>query len=924
MNDYPIASPEQRQREKNFDVGLNEDSVGLRPNEIEPPAAAAEDEFGLTDRLADAGKGVAQGANQLAQGVFDIWKNTGGYVNKALASPLNGASTLSRALGNDKTADLFDRINLFNDNAEWFDKGEAENLALTQIFADNNAIYEDSKSEHFKERKAALEEDIENAEGQVEKAYLTFMGNLTDPSLAVDFLAKQIPMLTGLGAVGRAGQGFAAARGLSATAAGKVGTSTAVGVGGALQGGSVASETYENVLEQSPELWAVNDKYIELLNSGLDEDTARNTIANDLRQSTFLGATAVSVLANMLPGARALERSLVGVKLAPGVAVGAAQRAGRAALGGVGEGLSEAIEEGGGQLLGNAAVKTVNREQELSEGVGRAAGEAALAFIPGAAGGALQRVESSEEGEVTVNVKTPAGETSYTGSPQSAEKYKEDTKEAYKDADIEIDGESFPAETSQKDGDVIEGEVISSETSPIETDTQEDGEVSEGENEYHPESTTETVGGKERTIGRGETTPENYNGENRRKNLKRRDEVSKMSPDEVVDVVYRNELSGSLNRRAFNEDVKNAKRVTSVDLDALKASNDYASPKAGDQLLKNAAEAFRKVFGDDSYHISGDEFYILDAPSDLDAKMEEVRSILAESRIEDTKNGKRVVIEGGDFSYGTADNKDAADSAMKDAKIQREKDGKRVARKDLPKNIKYYDADGKQLSARLNEAGELQFDGDTTATTKEKSNVRQQENGSINDQKRNDGRQGQGNEGQQESPETRKPENVEGDGKKSGIGKNPKGELPRSDGQRQREDERKSSVEEERDSNEDVPQVAARAKLDARERSKPEHGQQKVRLTELADQHDTQESFEKAVRAELGPGAFNKFKILGDLNKTYKERDPARHAAKQKADAKKAEADAKAKADADTKQKAETKKKETLKQKVEALSLIHI
>ena len=579
----------------------------------------------------------------------------------------------------------------------------------------------------------------------------------------------------------------------------------------------------------------------------------------------------------MLPGARALERSLVGVKLAPGVAAGAAQRAGRAALGGVGEGLSEAIEEGGGQLLGNAAVKTVNREQELSEGVGRAAGEAALAFLPGAAGGALQRVETS-------------------------------------------DAENQSGNNTVEDGNPVqnttEGEVSETETGDINDEsTSDEGETEAGE---VVETEVKNPDGNDRKISRTETAPEDYDGEEKRIDLARRKKVAEMSPEDAFDSFYKNELTGLLNRRAFEEDLETAKSVTSVDLDALKATNDYGSPEAGDQLLKNAADAFKTVFGDKAYHISGDEFYIRNPPPDLDAKIEEVRSILAKSKIETTKNGKRVVIEGGDFSYGTADNKDAADSAMKDSKIQREKEGKREARKDLPKNIKYYDADGKQLSARLNEAGELQFDGDTTATTKEKSNVRQQENGSINDQKGNDGRQGQGNEGQQESPETRKPENVEGEGKKSGIGKNPKGELPRSDGQRQREDERKSSVEEERDSNEDVPQVAARAKLDARERSKPEHGQQKVRLTELADQHDTQESFEKAVRAELGPGAFNKFKILGDLNKTYKERDPARHAAKQKADAEKAKADAKVKADADKKQKAETKKKETLKQKAEA------
>ena len=240
---------------------------------------------------------------------------------------------------------------------------------------------------------------------------------------------------------------------------------------------------------------------------------------------------------------------------------------------------------------------------------------------------------------------------------------------------------------------------------------------------------------------------------------------------------------------------------------------------------------------------------------------------------------------------------------MKDAKIQREKDGKRTARKDLPKNIKYYDADGKQLPARLNEAGELVFDGDTTATTKEKPNVRQQD-GSINDQKRDDGRQEQDNEGEQESSEVGKPKNVEGDGKKSGIGKDQEEERSRQHDERQRDGEKSDT--EKRDSNEDVPQIKARAKLDARKRGESEHGQQKVRLTELADQHDTRESFEKAVRAELGSGAFNKFKILGELDTSYKDRDPARYIAKKKADAEKSKT---------LKAKADAKKK---------LSLIHI
>jgi len=844
MDNYPILTPEERAREKAFDVGLNEDLVGLRPNDVEPTVAAAEDEFGVTDRLADAGKGVAQGANQLAQGVFDIWKNTGGYINKALASPLNGASTLSRAIGNDGAADFFDRINFLNDNAEWFDKGEAENLALTQIFSDNNAIYEDSKSDHFKERKAALEERIENAEGQVDKAYATFMGTLSDPSLAVDFLAKQIPMLTGLGAVGRAGQAAALSRGASAATAGKVGTATAVGVGGTMQGGSVATETYERLLEQSPEMWAINDKYIELLNNNpnMSEDQARLQIANDLRESTFLGATAISVLANMLPGARALERSLVGVKLNPG----AGSVIGRTIAGGVGEGVSEAIEEGGGQLLGNAAVKTVNPEQELSEGVGRAAGEAALAFLPGAAGGALQRTETpsaeNQSGNDTNGNGNPIQDTT-TGEVSEAET-----------GDINDENPSDESETEA-------GEVV-------DTDIKD------------PE-------GNDRRISRTETRPEdNYSGEERRIDAARRKKVAEMSPEDAVNAFYKNELTGLLNRRAFEEDLETATNVTSIDLDALKATNDYGSPEAGDQLLKNAANAFKEVFGNSAYHISGDEFYIRNPPPDLDAKMEEVRSILSESKIETTKNGKRVTIEGGDFSYGTADNKDAADAAMKDFKIQREKDGKRAARKDLPKNIKYYDADGKQLSARLNEAGELSFDGDTTATTettKEKSKNVRQENGSINDQKRDDGRQEQSNDRKQESPEAGKSKHVKGESKESGVGENQEKERSRQHDERQHDGE--NSDTEKRDANEDLPQVKARAKLDARKRAKSESGRQKIRLTELADQHDTQESFEKAVRAEFGPGAYNKFKTLGNLDSTYKDRDPVRGEAKRKADA---------------------------------------
>jgi hypothetical protein len=76
-------------------------------------------------------------------------------------------------------------------------------------------------------------------------------------------------------------------------------------------------------------------------------------------------------LANNLPGAQAIEKTLAGAK-------GAAGRMTGAAKGFVGEGLGESLEEGGGKLTQNVAMRQVDPTQALMQGVGATAGQAAV------------------------------------------------------------------------------------------------------------------------------------------------------------------------------------------------------------------------------------------------------------------------------------------------------------------------------------------------------------------------------------------------------------------------------------------------------------------------------------------------------------------------------------------------------------------
>lgn len=167
----------------------------------------------------------------------------------------------------------------------------------------------------------------------------------------------------------------------------------------------------------------------------------------------------------------------------------------------------------------------------------------------------------------------------------------------------------------------------------------------------------------------------------RRKDDDRRSRVSAMTPEEQYVAIYLNELTGLLNRRAFNEDVKDSSVVVSIDVDSLKTVNDNLGQNSGDDLLRIAANAIAEKSGKKAYHISGDEFYVIgDNRQQIIEELEAAKELLKSAVVESDK-GK---LTGVAFTYGVADNKKDADDNMKKAKIDSEAAGTRAGRGELP------------------------------------------------------------------------------------------------------------------------------------------------------------------------------------------------------------------------------------------------
>jgi hypothetical protein len=226
---------------------------------------------------------------------------------------------------------------------------------------------EDMKSEALKQKEKQRSQKIQDAEdkGQWEAFKAAFGETVKDPALFASFIAEQAPqMLVPFGGA-KVIKGLTLAKGLRAglpaieatQAAGTAGTRAAIGAGAVQQGSDIGAGAYEEL-------------YKALVLKGTPEEEAKSQALNLARAAGASGAV-ISLLAQRLPGAKTLEESFAGVPGTSGRLLGAAK-------GALGETASEIVEETGGKFAQNVAMRQVNPEQQLTQGLGATAGMAAI------------------------------------------------------------------------------------------------------------------------------------------------------------------------------------------------------------------------------------------------------------------------------------------------------------------------------------------------------------------------------------------------------------------------------------------------------------------------------------------------------------------------------------------------------------------
>jgi hypothetical protein len=233
---------------------------------------------------------------------------------------------------------------------------------------------ESLRSDAIKQKKANVDALIQAAadKGVLEQAIVAFKETGKDPALLGDFLAEMLPNLI---------PGTLVGKGLQIAGAGaKTVLGGVLGTNAVMQGADVGSQTYD-------------DAYKYLLNQGVPEEQAKQK-AREVAGPVALGSGALSVGSQFLPGARGLEKALLGVKGSTGRITGAIGT-------GLGEAVSEGVEETGGKFLSNLGLQQVNPEQSLTEGLGQTLGLSTLGGLAfGAPAGALRgRASESLESE---------------------------------------------------------------------------------------------------------------------------------------------------------------------------------------------------------------------------------------------------------------------------------------------------------------------------------------------------------------------------------------------------------------------------------------------------------------------------------------------------------------------------------------------
>jgi len=388
------------------------------------------------------------------------------------------------------------------------------------------------------------------------------------------------------------------------------------------------------------------------------------------------------------------------------------------------------------------------------------------------------------------------------------------------------------------------------------------------------------VNGTPRTISQdfeNKTRPPEGQKE-KRVDLDRRKMIANMKPEEVEAALYKNELTGIENRRSFEERVGSTQFIASIDADSLKAINDTLGPDAGDSLLKANAQALQEEFGNDSFHISGDEFYVLgDDKAAIEAGMKRVVQKLASAEIKsDKSDGSTITAKGLQATYAIDTDKTRADEGLKKTKIDREAAGKRTARGVVPNGVVKTLPDGttQNLSGTAvadDTNSDIQSDTQNVANSESTSTeeLATNENERITSETSRNGQERPGRSSQSGNPQPVR----QGQDEVSGISQD-NNRLP-TDGQRtgQAADGRAQ-----RDATESVAEGTQRPEPKSSERKLLEDQAEREAFDLKAEalSYESNKDFETALRDRTDPVEFKRLQDSGVLSTAKRRADAAR------------------------------------------------
>lgn len=179
-----------------------------------------------------------------------------------------------------------------------------------------------------------------------------------------------------------------------------------------------------------------------------------------------------------------------------------------------------------------------------------------------------------------------------------------------------------------------------------------------------------------------------------------RQRVADMAPEDMRQALLTDHMTGLQNRRAYDEAQKQPAQV-SIDLDALKWINDNLGHGAGDEIIRAMGTAIAEETGKTGrgYHLSGDEFAIeAGTPEEAAGIVHAVRDRLSQAELTfQLPDGRTVTKKGVDFSHGIGPTLEAADSALRGNKVEREAAGARAPRGETPAGVTFGPAEGQPV-----------------------------------------------------------------------------------------------------------------------------------------------------------------------------------------------------------------------------------